>query len=156
MGDLGNESAVLGGASGLDADAAAALLATARAAAAHAYVPYSGFPVGAAVLTDDGTVVTGCNVENASYGLTCCAERVAAFAAAAAGHRAFRAVAVAAPKALGTTPCGACRQVLNEFVPPDGDVVVLLEGTAGPEATTLATLLPRSFGPTDLDRAAGT
>ena len=156
MGDPGDKAAALGGAGGLDADAIDALLAAARAAAANAYVPYSGFPVGAAVLTDDGTVVTGCNVENASYGLTCCAERVAAFAAAAAGHRAFRAVAVAAPKATGTTPCGACRQVLNEFVPPDGDLVVLLEGPDGPAATTLATLLPRSFGPSDLDRASGT
>lgn len=132
----------------------ASLLAAARAAAEHAYVPYSRFPVGAAVLTADGAVVTGCNVENASYGLTVCAERNAIFAAVAAGHRQIRAVAVAAPRALGTTPCGACRQVLNEFKPPDGDLTVILEGADGPDVTTLAALLPRAFGPVDLDRAS--
>ena len=134
---------------------AAGLLAAAREAAARAYVPYSGFPVGAALLTADGTVVTGSNVENASYGLTVCAERVAVFAAAAAGHRQVRAVAVVAPRAAGATPCGACRQVLNEFAPRDGDLTVVLDGPAGTELTTLAALLPRSFGPTDLARGAG-
>ena len=132
-----------------------ALLAAAREAAGRAYVPYSQFPVGAAVLTEGGTTVSGCNVENASYGLTMCAERVALFTAAARGHPAVRAVAVVAPKALGTTPCGACRQVLNEFVPRGGDVTVVVEGADGPEITTLATLLPRSFGPADLERADG-
>ncbi len=131
------------------------LLAAAREAAGRAYVPYSGFPVGAAVLTGDGTIVAGCNVENASYGLTVCAERVAVFAALAAGHRTVRAVAVAAPRALGTTPCGACRQVLNEFAPRDGDLTVVMEGAGGPEVTTLAALLPRSFGPADLEWAEG-
>ncbi len=131
------------------------LLAAAREAAGRAYVPYSGFPVGAAVLTGDGTIVPGCNVENASYGLTVCAERVAVFAALAAGHRTVRAVAVAAPRALGTTPCGACRQVLNEFAPRDEDLTVVMEGAGGSEMTTLAALLPRSFGPADLERAEG-
>lgn len=139
----------------LDPGDVGGLLDAARAAAAAAYVPYSGFPVGAAVLTAAGSVVTGCNVENASYPLGCCAERVAVFSAVAAGHRAIRAVAVAAPKALGTTPCGACRQVLNEFVPPGGELVVVLEGRDGPDLTTLAALLPRSFGPADLARAEG-
>ena len=130
-----------------------ALLAAARAAAAHAYVPYSDFPVGAAVLTEDGTIVTGCNVENASYGLTICAERVAVASAVAAGHRVVRAVAVAAPKAPGTTPCGACRQVLNEFAPRDGDMIVVVDGPDGPSALPLSSLLPRSFGRANLDRA---
>ncbi len=139
----------------IDDERAAALLAAAREAAGRAYVPYSCFPVGAAALTADGTVVTGCNVENASYGLTVCAERVAVWAAAAAGHREVRAVAVVAPRARGTTPCGACRQVLNEFAPGGGELVVILEGETGPERTPLSALLPRSFGPRDLERAGG-
>lgn len=127
------------------------LLVAAQAAAEQAYAPYSRFPVGAAVLTDDGTVITGCNVENASYGLTVCAERVASWTAAAAGHRTIRAVAVVAPRAKGATPCGACRQVLNEFAPHDGDLIVILEGEAGPDVVPLSELLPRAFGPADLD-----
>ena len=138
---------------GLNEVETGALLAAAREAAERAYVPYSQFPVGAALLTADGTIVTGCNIENASYGLTVCAERVALFAAVASGHRAVRAVAVAAPRALGTTPCGACRQVLNEFAPRDRDLTVVVEGADGPDVTTLAALLPRSFGPANLERA---
>jgi cytidine deaminase len=134
----------------LDARQIEELLTAAREAAASAYVPYSRFPVGAAVLTADGTVVTGCNVENASYGLTVCGERVATWTAAAAGHRTIRAVAVATPAAPGATPCGACRQVLNEFAPVDGELVVLLDGADGPEQLVLSELLPRSFGPRDL------
>ena len=134
---------------------ATTLIAAARTAADLAYAPYSGFPVGAAVLTTDGTVVTGCNVENASYGLTVCAERVATWSAAADGHREVAAVAVVAPKARVTKPCGACRQVLNEFAPRDGELVVVLEGANGPEQVMLSELLPRSFGPKDLDRGDG-
>jgi cytidine deaminase len=130
------------------------LLATARDFAARAYVPYSGFPVGAAVLTADGSIVGGVNIENASYGLTVCGERVAIFAAAAAGHRELRAVAVSAPKAGGTTPCGACRQVMNEFKPADGDLLVVLDDTSGPRQVLLAELLPEAFGPRDLDRSS--
>jgi cytidine deaminase len=126
------------------------LLAAAREAAKRAYAPYSDFPVGAAVLTADGTVVTGCNVENASYGLTVCAERTAVFAAAAAGHRAIVAVAVTAPRVATVTPCGACRQVLNEFKPRGGDLIVVLDGPDGPQLVALADLLPRAFGPADL------
>lgn len=129
------------------------LLGAARAAAARAYVPYSNFPVGAAVLTGDGTIVSGCNVENASYGLTICAERVAIFQAVARGQTEIKAIAVAAPKALGTTPCGACRQVINEFKAPDG-LLVILEGDEGPETLPFNALLPRAFGPRDLARAA--
>lgn len=127
------------------------LLVAARDAATRAYAPYSQFPVGAALLTDDGTVITGCNVENASYGLTVCAERTAVFCAAAAGHRIVRAVAVTAPRLAAVTPCGACRQVLNEFKPGDGDLIVILDGVAGPEQIPLDALLPRAFGPVDLD-----
>ena len=89
------------------------LVQAARAARAHAYAPYSGYAVGAAVLTDDGRVFAGCNVENASYGLSVCAERVAVFCAIAAGTRRLVAAAVCTPD--GGTPCGACRQVLLEF-----------------------------------------
>jgi cytidine deaminase len=131
------------------------LLAAAHEAAERAYAPYSSFPVGAAALTADGTVVTGCNVENASYGLTVCAERVAVFTAAAAGHRELRAIAVVAPRLLGVTPCGACRQVLNEFRSVDGELLVILEGEAGPDLVPLGALLPRSFGPRDLESPAG-
>lgn len=137
----------------LDETAAMALLAAARDAARAAYAPYSGFAVGAAILTADGTTVTGCNIENASYPLTMCAERVAVGTALAAGHRAIQAIAVATPAAPGGTPCGACRQVLNEFLPRDGTILVVLEGSRGPEQVPLASLLPRSFGPADLNRA---
>lgn len=128
------------------------LIAAARSAADRAYAPYSGFAVGAALLTADGAVITGGNVENASYGLTICAERSAIVAAVAAGHREVMAIAVSAPGAFGTTPCGACRQVLNEFVPRDGELVILLDGEAGIEAIRLSDLLPRAFGPRSIDR----
>lgn len=134
----------------IDDATAASLRARAREAAANAYVPYSRFPVGAALLTEDGTVVAGANVENASFGLTCCAERTAVFSAAAAGHRVVVAIAVTAPRVETVTPCGACRQVLNEFKPADRDMLVLLDG---PEQAVvpLADLLPRAFGPRDLE-----
>jgi cytidine deaminase len=135
----------------IDRVTAERLLAAAREAATRAYVPYSGFPVGAALLVEGGSVVTGCNVENASYGLTVCAERTAVFTAAAAGHRTILAVAVTAPRVVTVTPCGACRQVLNEFKPRDRDLVVVLEGAAGPELVSLGDLLPRAFGPADLE-----
>lgn len=128
------------------------LLSVARAAGVHAYVPYSSFPVGAAVLTGDGTIIGGANIENASYGLTVCGERVALFSAAASGHRTIRAVAVSAPKARGTTPCGACRQVMNEFKPVDGELVVVLDGEDGAIQVPLGQLLPSAFGPHDLAR----
>ena len=131
-----------------------ALLQRAREASNNAYVPYSGFPVGAALLSDDGTVTLGCNVENASYGLTICAERTAVVAAVSTGQRAFRAVAVSAPLAPLTTPCGACRQFLNEFRPHSGEMIVILDdGRAGLEVP-LSELLPRAFGPHNLDDEA--
>ena len=135
----------------IDLDTASQLLTAAREAAETAYAPYSSFPVGAAVLTADGTVFQGCNVENASFPLTVCAERVAVGTAVAAGHREIVAVAVTAPKVASVTPCGACRQVLNEFKPRGRDMTVILEGEEGPDILPLAALLPRSFGPADLE-----
>jgi cytidine deaminase len=130
------------------------LLARARAAANRAYVPYSGFPVGAAVLAEDGSIHTGCNVENASYGLTICAERVAATAAVSSGHRQIVAVAVSAPKVPRTTPCGACRQFLNEFRPDTSDVLIILDDRDSGEPVGLEELLPLAFGPRNLDAAS--
>ena len=116
-----------------------ALHARAEVARERAYVPYSEFPVGAALESGEGEVVTAANVENASYGLTICAERSAVVRAVAEGHRRFRAVAVAG-LATSVPPCGACRQVLAEFAGPDVPVVVDGAGTF-----TLADLLPRAF-----------
>lgn len=132
-------------------DIVESLVSAARNAATRAYVPYSHFPVGAAVLTDDGSIVSGVNIENASYGLTVCGERVALFTAVARGHRTIRAVAVSASRHPGTTPCGACRQVLNEFKPASEDMLVILD--SGPVGTRvpLADLLPNAFGPRDLE-----
>ncbi len=138
----------------IPAEKAATLMDAARAAARRAYVPYSHFPVGAAVLTADGTIVAGCNVENASYPLTVCAERVAVATAVAAGHQEIAAVAVSAPKAAGTTPCGGCRQVLNEFKPSHADLIVFLDDGTDVRDVPLGTLLPAAFGPRDLARAA--
>ena len=134
----------------MDQDQARALMDHARVAAANAYVPYSSFPVGAAVRTESGAVFSGANIENASFGLTCCAERTAVFAAVNAGHTVISAVAVTAPRVATVTPCGACRQVLNEFKPATGDMDVVLDG---PELAIvpLASLLPRAFGPRDLE-----
>ncbi len=112
----------------------------------HAYVPYSNYPVGAALLTDDGRLFTGVNVENASYGLTNCAERTAVFKMVSEGGR--RIIAVAVCTKNGGSPCGACRQVLNEFA---GDVPILLSDHSGQvRETTLHTLLPEHFGPEHL------
>jgi len=137
----------------IDSNVKRDLLARARAAATKAYVPYSEFPVGAAVLTADGSIHTGCNVENASYGLTICAERVAATAAVSSGHREFIAVAVSAPKVLRTTPCGACRQFLNEFRPGSSDMVIILDDRDSGDPVCLDDLLPQAFGPRNLDSA---
>jgi cytidine deaminase len=99
------------------------LITAARDARSRAVAPFSGFMVGAALETDDGTVITGCNVENASYGLTMCAERVAVFKAVSEGHRRFRRIAVVADTPAPTAPCGACRQILWEYA---GDIQVVL------------------------------
>lgn len=115
----------------------------ARTASAHAYAPYSRFPVGAACVTGSGRIFTGANIENASYGLTICAERNAVFQAVAAGERDLRAIVVYTPTPEPTTPCGACRQVLCEF----GDDIAIVCCCAGAATReyTVGTLLPDRF-----------
>lgn len=135
------------------------LLDLAREAAGRAYVPYSAFPVGAALLLANGEVVTGCNVENASYGLTICAERTAATRMIAASRgevgengttrtddRVVVKAAVVGLKASPCFPCGACRQVLHEF----GCQSVVVEEDGHPRAYPFAQILPHGFGPADL------
>jgi cytidine deaminase len=124
------------------------LLAAAKAAAKTAYAPYSRFRVGAAVLTAGGRIFSGANVENASYGLGNCAERTAIFSAAAAGERDLVAVAVYTPTLRPTPPCGACRQVINEFG-PQAAILCTCRSRARIE-TTLDRLLPHAFGPKTL------
>ena len=120
-----------------------ALVAAARAAFEHAIADYSHFRVGAALETDEGVIITGCNIENASYGLTMCAERVAMFKALSEGHRRFRRVVVIADTEAPTPPCGACRQILWEFA---GDIEVLLANLHGVQARhQMAQLLPGAF-----------
>ncbi len=123
----------------------AALIETARKAADQAYCPYSNYPVGAALLAEDGRVFTGCNVENASYGLTICAERVAITGAVAQGARKFVALALAAGQDQPATPCGACLQVLVEFCPADMPVsfAPLSGGTV--RTLPLGDFLPHAF-----------
>lgn len=113
----------------------------------QAHAPYSGFRVGCAIEAADGAVFTGCNVENASYGLTICAERAAACAAVAAGHQRFRRVVVVTSAAAPTPPCGACRQFLAEF---GTRVRIESVGRGGRRAWSLARLLPHGFGPQHL------
>jgi cytidine deaminase len=137
----------------MDAELQNELLTRARAAAEHAYVPYSEFPVGAAALAADGSIHTGCNIENASYGLTICAERTAVSAAISQGHRQIDAVAVSAPKVPLTTPCGACRQFLNEFLPDTSDMLIVLDDHHSGEPVWLNELLPQAFGPRNLHAA---
>ncbi|MCS6830463.1 MAG: cytidine deaminase [Armatimonadota bacterium] len=119
------------------------LLAAAREARHHAYAPYSGYTVGAAVYTENGRIFTGANVENASYGLTICAERVAVFRAVSEGVRRIEAMAVVTRD--GGTPCGACRQVLAEFASEDALVWCMSEESAVVEQYRLADLLPHVF-----------
>lgn len=122
-----------------------ALIDAARGAANQAYAPYSKFRVGAAVRGASGALHIGCNVENASFGLTCCAERNAVFAAVAAGETRITHVVLYTPTIEPTAPCGACRQVLAEF----GSDIQVLALCDGPERieTTVASLLPHPFGP---------
>jgi cytidine deaminase len=124
-------------------DAVDPLVAAARAARERAVAPYSRFKVGAALETADGTVVGGCNVENSTYGLTVCAERVAVLKAVSEGHRAFRRIAVVADTADPTPPCGPCRQILWEFC---GDIeVVLANLTEEKGRYRMSDLLPLPF-----------
>ena len=123
------------------------LMAEARAAASRAYAPYSKFAVGAALLGASGKIYTGCNVENASYGLTICAERVAVFHAVSQGERQFVAMGLSVPGA--GSPCGACRQVLHEFAP---ELKLFIGDEHGESVRQLFVreLLPGAFGPNDL------
>ena len=130
------------------------LRAAARAARELAYAPYSRYTVGAAVETDDGRRFSGANVENASYGLTMCAERTAVFAAVLAGAKRIAAVAVSGPDGVTTPPCGACRQVLAEFGSP-GVPVTYARADGGWADTTLGELLPAAFDAASLEAARG-
>ena len=129
------------------------LMQLAEDARAFSYTPYSHFAVGAALLTSGGKVYTGCNIENASYTPTICAERTAVFKAVSEGERDFAAIAIiggpAGEKGRFCSPCGVCRQVLREFCEPE-TFRVLLGTTDEVQAYTLADLLPTSFGPLDL------
>jgi cytidine deaminase len=121
------------------------LMDAARGAATQAYAPYSGFQVGAALLFDDGSVVTGCNVENASYGLTSCAERNALFRAVSERGANRRIVAVAVTNLSGrpSPPCGACRQVLSEFAA--AEAIIHFSGNGNVETRPLKEMLPFQF-----------
>ena len=122
----------------------------AKAAADKTYSPYSSYPVGAAVLAEDGRIFAGCNVENASYGGTICAERTAYVKAVSEGARRFAAVAVFCKKAHDCWPCGLCRQFMSEF---GVDIDVVVEGADGSlKSLKLGELLPRHFGPDDLPK----
>ncbi len=115
-------------------------------ASKDAYAPFSKFHVGAAIVLEDDSVFTGCNVENSSYGLTICAERNAIFAAVAAGHRKLKAIAIVAKGDPLPWPCGACRQVIAEFAEPDCPIYVAsVDDSAHIEQSTLGALLPHMF-----------
>ncbi len=120
------------------------LISQAKAAADLAYVPYSHFPVGASLLTQDGQVYTGCNIENASFGLTNCAERTAIFTAVAQGKRIFDQLVVYGHTQDPIAPCGACRQVMKEFMTADTPVV-LVSRYGRKLQTTVGDLLPYAF-----------
>ena len=124
------------------------LIEAAHEAKENAYVPYSGFHVGAALLTDNGGFFDGCNIENSSYGATVCAERAAVFAAVARGERHIRKIAVVSDSKMETPPCGICRQVMSEFMAPDAEII--LENENGPVVYKLSELLPNSFGAKDM------
>ncbi len=123
------------------------LVGKALAARQRAYAPYSRFLVGAALLCDDGTVIEGCNVENASYGLCICAERTAVAAAVAGGRRHFKAIAIATAASPPAAPCGMCRQVLAEFLSGDGDDldIALVNDRGERSDTTLRAIFPGIF-----------
>ena len=124
------------------------LILQAKDAMKNAYAPYSRFKVGAAVLTKDGVVFKGCNIENASYGATNCAERTAIFKAVSEGHREFEKIAIVASSGDYASPCGICRQVLAEFM-PEGKVILYSEET-GMVTYTVRELLPAGFSKADI------
>jgi len=129
------------------------ILAAALAARRAAYAPYSNFFVGAALIGRDGRLYTGANIENASFGLSMCAERVALYTAVSAGQRAFEALAVAGPDGVTTMPCGACRQVLSEF---NLSLRIIYLDRGQLKMTTLQQLLPEAFTPQALNDAQQT
>ncbi|GAB2025789.1 cytidine deaminase [Lactovum odontotermitis] len=122
----------------------------AKEAASRAYVPYSHFPVGAAIVTKDGKVFQGCNIENASYGLANCAERTALFKAVSEGNQEFSAIYIYGETDEAISPCGACRQVLSEFCADDMPVYLLSKNLSVLE-TTVIELLPYHFAKKDLE-----
>ena len=126
------------------------LIATARHYLKNSYSPYSNYPVGAAVLAEDGLVYGGTNIENSAYPSSLCAERVAITKAISEGNRKILAVAVVTRN--GGAPCGACRQVMREFASLEMPVILTTIDDGFEEEFTLGDLLPRSFGPADLDR----
>jgi cytidine deaminase len=128
-------------------DAVQTLIRTAVDATRNAYIPYSHYPVGAALRASDGTIFSGCNVENASYPVTICAERVALVKAVSEGQRSFDAIAVVTPN--GGSPCGMCRQMLYEFSPDMRVILARMDGTVVYDGV-LSELLPRGFGPESL------
>ena len=116
---------------------------TAREAITHSYSPHSKFAVGAALLTENGDRITGCNIENASFGLTMCAERVAVFKAVSDGHKNFKAIAIACESAANCPPCGACLQVLLEFAP---EITIIYPDNSGDViARKISEMLPHGF-----------
>jgi len=123
------------------------LIEQAKNASKYAYALYSGFPVGAALLAKSGKVYTGCNVENSSYGLSMCAERVAVFKAVSAGEKEFVKLAIIGPENREILPCGACRQVLFEFAP---DLIIVTLDNDEVRSYSLKQLLPEGFGKKDL------
>lgn len=128
------------------------LIEQAKLARNNAYVPYSKFPVGAAILAEDGKVYTGCNIENASFGMTNCAERTAIFKAVSEGTTKFKAIAVIADTEGPCSPCGACRQVMAEFC--EKEMPVFLTNIKGDiQKTTVGELLPGAFSPEDVKDA---
>ena len=125
------------------------LLKSAKEVLTRSYSPYSKFPVAAALLTLNGNIVVGVNIENASYGLTICAERVAVFRSISEGYQGFRAIAIVSQRGGFCPPCGACRQVLLEFAEITSEVI--LEDQEGkPIIINVMDLLPQAFGPNDL------
>lgn len=126
------------------------LMEAAKQARERAYVPYSNFKVGAALLTKDGQIFGGCNIENAAYGVVNCAERTAIFKAWSEGANEYAAIAVVADTNRPVPPCGACRQVIAELCPPDMPVILTnLKGDV--QTLTVAELLPGAFSPEDLN-----
>ena len=126
------------------------LIETAIEQLKYSYTPYSGFKVGAALLAKNGTVYTGCNIENAAFTPTNCAERTAVFKAVSEGKKEFLAIAVVGDREEPLTPCGVCRQVMMEFCDPRSFLIFCASSPENYKAYTLAQLLPKGFGPSNL------